>query len=255
MQSINRAMYLAHWHTFSKKNKISESQKVIREWLTKVDNPRIAFSGGKDSTALLLLLKTIGRTDLRVFTLTSDIWMPDLPEHCRYVCKHLGFHHHDIVEADESILQHFAKPDCDLAEMVKIEARAMERYDRDNGIDSVMTGLRALESKGRRLNYNIRGMIYEKRNVLRYQDELPQLYCTPLAKWTGLDVFSMIVGMNAPYFHVYDNDATYLPHERRVGWIISPKRYDTDSIAIIRNDYPDIFSKLVEINPMFGRMA
>jgi len=222
------------------KKRCREARRTIAAFLDATSRPYVAFSGGKDSLCLLILLSQMGE-DVPVFTQGDDLDWPGKEAYCKRVVGWLGFTDYEYRRSEVSAAEQVAAG----KEQVRgTFSHVIENYVQDRGRDGVLMGLRKEESSGREMLRITRGKTYET------DDGLTR--CAPLVDWTGKDVFGLILSTDTEYIHVYDNDGDRPPHEIRFSWPVNPRFYHRDaanSAAWLRRNYPDFFRRLAERIP------
>lgn len=250
MRAHYRAMYLEHAQRSLFAARAVAAKSRIKDFLATCPAPSAGFSGGKDSTAVLILLAAIGRTDTPVFTQADDLDWPDKRAHCNEVVDLLGFRDYEYLDSPVSALEQFAAMDFVTVDRInerRVFFGTTREYARRRARSGVILGLRAEESKPRRITWRRRGASYDvKGDVSR---------CLPIGDWTGMDVFSLIVSSGTPYFHIYDRDDISPPHELRLAWMLNPAFLSKGAATFLRRHYPQQFYRLCAVNPALRRFA
>ena len=211
------------------KRKVSQSLDAVREWLDLCRDPYIAFSGGKDSTCVLHLVRSIEPSIRAQFYhdeyITDDTWdyVKNTPN-CTVLAgriDHPGFTSWDYDEKP---------PQCpDQAIWVDVPRgdNARKRYVMDNGFDGQAIGLRQDEARYRRILLRKKGMLYK--------DPMGLWACNPISTWSTADVWAYIVGNGIRYNNTYNilRDAGVDP----VNWRVGPIVYSLDAMTIA---YPQL---------------
>lgn len=237
MRESYRAAYLARSRMPVFRRRVREARDAIREFISRCERPYAAFSGGKDSLAMLILLSRMGYTDVPVFTQADDLDWPDKEEFCRETVRRLGFTDYSYEFSEVSAIDQLVEG---RGEVSGTFSHVVRRYVRERNRDGVLMALRAEESLGRGWLRRTRGRIYEAGGELR---------CIPLADWKGEDVFALIVATDTPYMHVYDRDDELPPHKIRFSWMVSPEFFHDGSVAFLKRHYPERFNHLCRIYP------
>lgn len=236
MREMARLGYLARARMPAFRRRVEESWVIIEDFLASCERPYVAFSGGKDSLALLILLAKMGNTDVPVFTQADDLDWPDKEEFCHETVNRLGFSDYSYEWSDVSAFEQLAERD----EVSGTFSHVVKRYVKERKRDSVIMGLRSEESLGRGWLRRSRGHIYSVGDELR---------CIPLADWRGEDVFALIISTNTPYMHVYDKDDSRMPHQIRFSWMANPEFFHDGNLAFLKRHYPDLFNRFAERYP------
>lgn len=114
-----------------------------------------------------------------------------------------------------------------------------EWYDA-NAIEARVGGVRAEESKGRKLNFGLRGLHYQLRSGV--------WSCNPLAWWTPVDVWAYLVTHGVPWHPLYDCETHGFNRERNrnSGWLTMPR---PERVDWLRTHYPEQWRVLVREFP------
>lgn len=243
-----KASWLAHYKLHAARpifrHKVHSAKRLLSAFLDRMQRPYVSWSGGKDSTCLLLLLHEIGRIDVPVFTQSDDLDWPEKREHCHRVVQWLGFTDYEYRESKVSAAAQFARAAAG-DEIVGTFSHVVQQYVTDRQHDGVIVGIRAEESGGRKALTQARGKLFHAGGQWR---------CHPIADWSGVDVFAMIVSRGAPYMPLYDCDAR-APHEWRMSWPATPAFWKSGAAAELRRYFPAYFARLAELNPALREHA
>lgn len=206
----------------------------IRVALRRSRRPYIAFSGGKDSTALLLLVHA---ADPAIPLMWADDEL-EFPESLALMERTLHrFGSQFRIVQGGTIHGGWFRPWCEppywrepLPAMEWI-GRPMDEWARDAGFDLTFLGLRADESKGRAKHLLSAGPIYRRRNGL---------VCCPLWDWNEAHVWDLIRAAGADYNAAYDRyeELGLNPSLRRVGPLpLAPR-------STLAAGWPDLLARL-----------
>lgn len=207
MRALERAGYLAHLTTAAYGRRLERAKETIREGLARCQAPYVAFSGGKDSCALLLLvleqwpdawarILTGGETRLLLGNLDDVLdWF-----RARYPRLRLEEIHVDHVFAD-------GWREVGFWEQYETFRGEWRRYLLPGGADGVFTGLRAEESNARRIALGKREP-GTRLALWRYRADSTNnvaglLRICPLDRWTVEDVGALLAAHDAPLLAPY----------------------------------------------------
>lgn len=237
MQAEYREMYQLRALHPTFRRRVEDAWITIEDFLAACDAPYVAFSGGKDSLALLILLSRMGRTDVPIFTQADDLDWPDKEEFCKSVVARLGFTDYSYEWSEVSAIEQLVDGKDKVSGTF---SHVYKRYVQERQRNGVLMGLRSEESKGREWLRKVRGKVYEAKGELR---------CIPLADWSGEDAFALIVSTQTPYMHVYDKDDEKPPHKIRFSWMASPDFFNRGNVGFLKRHYPQLFNRFAARYP------
>ncbi|GIV82730.1 MAG: hypothetical protein KatS3mg051_2084 [Anaerolineae bacterium] len=241
MQASYVIGYRAHARTTAFQRRHQQAIKTLDALFTSSARPYVSWSGGKDSLACLLLLAEMGRTDVCVFTQGDDLDWPDKETYCRRMAGELGFTDHRYEWSETSALEQLAVGYDEVRDVRGTFSHVVERFVCDYRPDGVIMGLRAEESRGRRIGIRRWGEVYRRKDGL--------LRCLPVAHWTGQDVMAYVLSRGAELFHVYHQDIGRPPHEIRMSWPLNPEFFDRGCVALLKRDHPEYYNRLSQHIP------
>lgn len=228
-------------HTLTFQRKLDASKQVLDAFIAQTDNPIISCGGGKDGTAIALLAKLIG-ADVPYVTANPPNPLPDREQHNQSLMEYLGGEWH-IVPYDWDV-RAVLDGEQDYPDGLKM--RKLSEFQHAHRVDGVIFGIRAAESRARRINLAQHGMIYKLADGT--------MRCQPIARWTAEDSLCLALLMDAPINPVYVkmdgvgsmeqlHDGTWWPHglQDRTGWI---RRYYPE--------YLDLYNKALLIGASKG---
>ena len=221
-----------------------------------VGNMFCALSGGKDGCALAAVLVEGGMADMPMVHCHTDLNTPGMEE-CAYATADRFDLELEVIEPDvdvwallcslpsgepvwgeanhSTLMRHIASGNM-------LVAHLYEHQYRGN-----FSGMRAEESRARRLNRKFRGPLYQLRD--------DTWMCQPIVDWMARDVFAMLVSREAPIhphyrlmlerFQVEPESPScrvdcMIPDERVTSW---PVGYQ------VRMLYPDLWRRMVAARP------
>jgi len=237
MQKANNAARLRdlekYAHTIEFQRRVDQSLDLLATFLQHCNNPVISCGGGKDGTAVALLSRLLG-ADTPIICANPPNPLPDREEHKENLKHWLNREWIDVPynwDVDLVISGAEKYPEG-------LKMRTLSKFQKDHGIDGVVFGIRAAESRKREINLAMRGEIYETPNGAR---------CQPIVRWRAEDSLCLALLMDAPINPVYIkmdgagsleqlHDGTWWPHgmENRSGWMrrYYPDYYDLYEAAL-----------------------
>jgi 3'-phosphoadenosine 5'-phosphosulfate sulfotransferase (PAPS reductase)/FAD synthetase len=248
---------LMHARTVRHKRKIDMARRYIDDMVCVAPYAYAALSGGKDSTAMILILGEHGVYP-RVMSVKDDLDYPGEEEFVRSLCNRVG--------CDIDILH----PPFSLQEWLRDNAQSMradedmhgrsaefskaafydviDKYRELKGSPGVFLGLRKNESYGRMMNRVMHGSVYRKKSG--------EWICQPLCDWTGIDVFAYLFSRDAPILDVYRCCRFHESPERiRKSWWLPGSHSRHGGMIWLKSYYPSLFYRLCELMPDAARLA
>lgn len=227
--------------------KVEQSKKVIAEFLNIVEKPYVAWSGGKDSTALVLMVREFG--NIPAMSEKDDLDYPGEEEYIKEIAERFDIDLHIIkpevslfewmLENEESVVEEIHARSAELSK--KYFYALIDRFVEEGGYDSTFLGLRAYESTGRLMNFKTRGFYYQKKNGI--------WICNPLSLWKTIDVYAYlyIKGVEPLYVYKYD------PENTRKSWFLPGENARNGAAFVLKERFPELYYKLVKKFPEVGR--
>lgn len=193
MTPLERAGHLVHARSRGFLRRLDAARTAIAETLRRAERPYVAYSAGKDSTVLLWLVREQAPA-VPAWLLTreeSRTLHGDLDAMLRW-WRHRGASIHETACAAVGR----GGEDWAAHERNAVPIRALAPA----GHDAVLLGLRAAESRGRRIalaNGPLRTIRHQGGTILR---------SAPLARWSTADVAALLVAHDLPYLAAYAVD-------------------------------------------------
>lgn len=217
--------------------RVRQANEIIKSFLGICDKPYVSFSGGKDSTVVLHLVSKFDKT-IPVFTQMDDLDYPNKREHCQRVVDEFGFKNYYLEDTKESVWDLVGKDKK--MDANEIFYRVIDAFLKKVDSNGHFMGLRVEESKKRKMNYLVRGPIYNRGGMN---------VCNPISLWKGMDVFGYIIQKEISYIDVYDNDTFQMPHEIRFSWWYNPSFENQGNLVKLKKNNPKLFDKLAMTLP------
>lgn len=232
------------------KRRLEETKLNIEDVLSKVKNPYVAFSGGKDSEVVLHICLQY-KPDILVLFIHQGTEFPDTEELINKLNLEWNLNL-TILKPEKGLLElledygaygiktkvEYRKGDI-AKNLIKIPSL---NFAEKNKCDAVFLGLRKEESLSRKvlLNYRSNFMFCE-------YDKL--FHCNPIANWKVEDVWGYITDNELPYNSLYDK-TKFLPREKiRVSPWAGGHCIAQGRILHLKFYYPDLYRKFSTIFP------
>lgn len=216
--------------------RVEQARRRVVNWLSKVNNPYIAFSTGKDSTCVLHLVREQSPNVPAVY-FDADCAFPESRQMLQETDNLIKF------PATEPLLATFkrfggfdAGPELERETMRTTVWEPIQRLITEYHFDGVAYGLRAEESHGREMHAQVRGAIFQYK-----RDEL--WGCQPIHDWTYNDVWAFIVSNDLPYCGVYNKMWDMPEEDQRLSYWAGETKRRWGRWAFLKRNYPDLFNR------------
>lgn len=236
-----------HSTTAAFRRRVDLAKRVAYDALDRSTSPQVAWSAGKDSTALAhLVIVGIGARDVELFSEKDDLDFPGEEDYVRTHAALWGATRLRIMHPPISALE-FVRERGNLGMMIGDEIHSRSAplskacfynvvREANAGRDCVMLGLRSDESAHRRALRAARGKLFRMANgVLR---------ALPIADWTGLDVFAYLASVDVEPFPVYRCIGLMHrddPWRLRKSWWLPGNAARFGQVAWLRRYYPSLY--------------
>jgi 3'-phosphoadenosine 5'-phosphosulfate sulfotransferase (PAPS reductase)/FAD synthetase len=237
---------LLYAKTRQHKRRVDEARRIVSSALATAESRwYVAFSGGKDSTCLLSLVREQAPSTVAV----SSIQEWRLPETSEY----LGSIANLALTASGSDHGTGWSPNWENAEAIppgvlwlgaKIgdDDQTIKNYGRsENG---VFIGLRADENARRKVHIRKAGALF-----FNSTNQVWQAY--PIAHWSVMDVWAFILANGIDYNHAYDRMTEIgVPLEQqRIGPLAIESVLGYGQLAILKRGWPELFNQFSARHP------
>jgi len=242
MELLERAGLLAHAQTVGFRKRLAQTQRTIDNALEVMQRPSVSFSGGKDSSVVLHLVRQVAPET--VATYADDEWILPETEALLRATPNLVRVARRLQHA-EWFTAYADGPPAALPEGAVWTEGSRWQYVRDVlGCDGVFLGLRADENNRRRTYLRSRGLLV-------WLDHYQQWHCNPIAWWTTQDVWAYIVSRDVPYNAAYDVMRRLgVPlAEQRIGPFAVERALGRGQLAILKRGWPDLYTAFVARYP------
>lgn len=234
-----REYFYKYSHLNKHINKVLKSQEILEKYLDMCPNTYLSWSCGKDSTAVLSLLRAIDK-DEKIPVIHFDLGV-ELPNTDSYKAN---FTNITTFKPSKNLIETmlefgFESKECRKSNFIK-------EFTDNNKFDGHIMGLRYNESSARR-NLFKRGSIYK-----REEDDM--WVCNPIYNWDFEDVFAYLISSCVPIHPHYSIKSNQPLEERRVGGYVSGRNRGSEfgRFYWFKEQYPKEFyelsNKFKEIN-------
>lgn len=238
--------------------KVEAAEREVGHMLDMCPTAQLCWSAGKDSTILVHLIRCKMGLDVPIMSLYTDVELPGSLEYARTTAATFGVGVQTIEPAQSFWAwlvdnAHLWRADQDVAQghhsLGKMWDEAVAAQERESGAGGIIWGLRAEESRGRKMNHKMRGTTYQLQDG-RWRS-------APLIKWTGRDVYAYALAHDVPLHPVYRCvrfNADDPSRVRKCMWLPG-ERAATGGVAWLRTYYPSLYTRLCEVMPDAARWA
>ncbi len=198
----------------------------------------IAVSGGKDSTVVLHLVRSLAPDMPAVYS--NDEW--NLPETDAYIARIPNLAQIAGKVQHSDWFTSWANGPINLPPgTIWVDAphnNGLQTYAAAQGWNLVYLGLRQEESSKRRVHLRTNGPLF-----LAQSDHT--WHCNPIHNWAWQDVWAYIVSNNLDYNRAYDRlEAIGVPPEhQRIGPLAVQRVLQYGQIAILKRGWPDLYAR------------
>ncbi|MFW9872532.1 MAG: phosphoadenosine phosphosulfate reductase family protein [Candidatus Thorarchaeota archaeon] len=228
--------------------KINKSLETLNKFFNQVQNPYISVSFGKDSIVCLHLTLQV-KPNIKV------IWVNrgeggDIEDIHRVIKWYKDNFKINLIElrTGYSILELYKKSSIAYMEKKKsitnMLKKAFKDFNREDKTDGIIWGLRAEEAIKRTWLIKSKGVINKEKNGI--------IKCSPIAYWKADEIWAYIYKNKLAYLNWYDicsvnsYDRENLRYSNWAGiFAIEAGRF-----VNIKRFYPQLYQKLVEIDPI-----
>jgi 3'-phosphoadenosine 5'-phosphosulfate sulfotransferase (PAPS reductase)/FAD synthetase len=229
--------------------RLVEKAKGIVHKMFEVSNPYIAWSGGKDSTALVYLVtQDCGYKDTIVWTVFDDCDYPDLRQYMDMIVEKYNLVSM-FYENEESVWDYLVKHKVDLRtedvfqmssyiNKIFYEKYIYEFLNSHPGLSGLFMGLRTEESNARLWNFKTKSSLY-------YTNYDSMWHCNPLSEWKLEDVFTYLLINNVPVFPLYKKEPVWDLHDIRTDWWLPSGHAYEKQLFFLQKEYPELYKKFI----------
>lgn len=241
-----------HARTRAYLRRLETALRVAGEEIERAERPALMWSGGKDSTVMVHLVRVVLGADVEAISEKDDL---DYPGEREYV---------ERLATAWSLRLRIVEPEVSPRAYLSAHARELTAWDdlhsRRAGLsracfyglveaatethDVVLLGLRKHESRHRMMNRNTRGLAYTKADGKRIVQ--------PLGDWSGLDVLAYAATHDVDLLPVY-RCVGFMhasePWRVRKSWWVPGSSGAKGGVAWLARYYPSLYAQLREWMP------
>lgn len=256
ISAVQRAAAKAHMQSAGFRKRLGYARDAVEATYRVCAHPYVAYSAGKDSSALLHIVAMLHPTATARMLTGGETRLLFREIDGIYAWWRATFTRLDF---DEILVDHvFAEgwEDATFIEQWATFHNEWAKYMHNAGAwDGVLLGLRSDESGMRRF-WNAKRHTDEGYPIRRYSqnrdDAKAGVYVSaPLAYWTAKDVESYIIAHNVPVLSTYYRDGFDTRTHTRIGM----RTIGFGQLAELRRRDPENYQRLIERFPELGRLT
>ena len=230
LNDLARAGYLAYIHTAAHQRRVEQAGNIVSRWLAACEKPYVSFSGGKDSSVLLHLVRAIEPSVAALYG--DDEW--ELPETTELIGKTRCVR----VRSRQEHTPWFTSWE----EGAEAE-RGLAWWAEAEGYDGAAVAIRAEESGARKTHLRVFGTGFATKDF--------GWRCYPLAWWRLEDVWAYLVSRDVPYNRAYDRLSKIgVPaREQRIGPLATERALSYGQLAILKRGWPELYERFATQHP------
>lgn len=246
MQS-NQMKWLIRTKTLQYKRAVESAKRIADEALSR-HRCCLSWSSGKDSTAMVHIVRSMCPSTPIIIQFDDCDW-PTKRAYVQRVADSQVWSDYHAVEPDFSVWQAALSSKigveniCSQTHWITRESflRPLKEKQGELGCDCVFLGLRAEESRARRVNVATHGKLYQVRDGT--------WHALPMAQWEAVDVFAYLHSQGVEINPCYFQNRITQPEDIRLSWAIpTPNSISRDGIEHLRLYYPEQFRRLRDAN-------
>lgn len=243
--SAHELKWKIHARTAAFRREVDRAAGLIRLARATGEHFVISWSGGKDSTSMALLVKEVW-PECPLMTQFDDCDWPEKRPYIERVCKVQGWQLNEVLPGF-SVWDIASKADLGVEELCRLDhdltqdsfIKPLESKRIALGCAGTFIGLRAAESRARKMNIITRTALYQKAGVWK---------CLPLARFETIDAFALIVSRGCEINPCYFHNAVRAPEDIRLSWALpTPTGTRHGDMEHIRRHYPAQFRRVREL--------
>lgn len=231
--------------------RLIKAYEVLDDCYSKYSSPYVSCSWGKDSSLVMYLVTKLN-PDTPVVFMDSGYAMSDTYRFRDWYLENIGIKNYHEVKCPEDYIElnlKYGLPSIDRShsdhEKVKqiIKKDVLDDYAIRQGWDCCIWGIRAEETRGRRILLRNKGLLYETEKGIGK--------CSPIGWWKAQDLWLAIDSLNIPYNPLYDKEMPPFFTRETIsnsGWLTTD-RADHGKILWMKKFYPEEYRRLAKLFP------
>ena len=225
---MNREALIAYAGTSAHRKKVDAALALIERALASTDSWYVAFSGGKDSTVTLDLVRSL-RPDVPAVWSDGEFWLPETGDYIERM-KAAGLELHQLAAQSRHSSFFTAHAGSDL----KRVEYCNERWQ------GAFVGVRADESSDRRRMLRVHGQLFYGKGRRQWQ-------AYPVAWWTVYDIWGYIHARGIDYNRAYEKLETLGVgiEQSRIGPFAVERVLQYGQMVILKKGWPELYEKFV----------
>ena len=233
---MNKEALIAYAGTLAHRKKVDAALFLIERAFDSAENWYVAFSGGKDSTVTLDLVRRL-RPGIPAVWSDGEFWLPETGEYMTRM-KEMGLELHQLAARSRHSSFFTAHAESDLLRVDYCNERWQGAF----------VGVRANESSDRRKMLRAHGQLFYGKNRRQYQ-------AYPVAWWTVYDIWGYIHARGIDYNRAYEKmEAMGVGIEQsRIGPMAVERVLQYGQMVIFKKGWPELYEKFAKRYPEADR--
>lgn len=220
--------------------KVEKCLDIVKNGFEKMSNPFLSFSGGKDSTLILWLVRKI-QPDIKVIFMDTCDHVPDIYSYVTDICEKWQLNFYQFEHDKHKMCSYEEYLSLSMTKLEKMAIKdPMNSVAREFGYDGCFWGIRKDESRGRDWLIKKYGSLFFSKT-----DELWR--CSPIAHISMQELWLIIDEYEIPYSPQYDNNLIFKREQIRSMRWKSKKTLTKGSMIHLKKYYPAYFNKMREL--------
>ncbi len=231
-------LFILHSKTREFWENVEEAKLLIEDAFKKFPKWHLAYSGGKDSTAVLGLLWEMGLNDkVELFNICDDRAFSFHIPYLKMMAERYAFKL-DLRNLGDTLEKDFRLDEASSWQLKDLAKYIDEIRDKKNQSSGVFMGLRAEESKKRKFLWSQTLGVADKNKKGLW-------YCNPIMRWSANDVFAFLLTRKIPIIDVYRRTHLWGDPRKIRYHDATPRNFASEGrVAWLRYHYPQEFLRI-----------